>query len=159
MSRNLEALADVLDGQIVDREARSLENLCGRVVAALLEKHDYADVAEVRARTTFFLQQHNPGGKPTLEGYGLRATALGDRAAGIRRRLGVEVLGASACPCAMETARFKFAEQGIEIPEDVPFITHNQRNEVVLELDLPDGDDIEAADLVAVCEDLSLIHI
>lgn len=152
MSRNLEALADVIDGEIAD-ETRSLENVCRRIAKALLEKHDYAQVAEVRARTTFFLQQQNPGGKPTLEGYGLRATVIGDRDAGIRRRLGVAVLGASACPCAMETARFKFAEKGIDIPENVPFITHNQRNEVILELDLPEGDDIEAADLVALCED------
>lgn len=153
MSRNLEALADVLDGQIVDREARSLENLCGRIVAALLEKHDYASDAEVRAETTFFLQQTNPGGKPTLEGYGLTAWAFGDRVGPVRRRLGVRVVGASACPCAMETARHKFEQMGKPIPDDIPFITHNQRNVVNLWVDLPAGDELEAADLVRLCED------
>ena len=152
MSRNLEALADILDGEIVDREARSVENLCARIVTALLEKHDYAQDAHVRAETTFFLQQHNPGGKPTLEGYGLTVDAFAERGGPVQRRVGVEVVGASACPCAMETARHKFAEKGVDIPLDVPFITHNQRNVVTLRLDIPDGEDVEAAELVALCE-------
>ncbi|MGB0653401.1 MAG: GTP cyclohydrolase MptA [Thermoplasmatota archaeon] len=156
MSRNLEALADVLDGHIVDREARSVENLCRRIAASLLERHDYAQEALVRAQTTFFLPQKNPGGKPTLEAYGLEAEAharrRGDGAPSVRRRLGVRVVGASACPCAMEVARHKFAEAGKPVPEDLPFITHNQRNILTLRLDLPDDLDLEAAELVALCE-------
>lgn len=152
MSRNLEALADVLDGQIVDREAASLENLCARLVEALLQKHDYADDAHVRATADFFLRRLNPGGKPTVEAYGLIAEAFGNRATGVRRRLGVQVIGASACPCAMETARHTFAEKGIVIPDDVPFITHNQRNVVTLWVDVPAGRDIEAATLVDLAE-------
>jgi GTP cyclohydrolase-4 len=152
MSRNLEALADVLDAEIVEREARSLENLCGRIVTALLEKHDYARDAHVRAETTFFLQRTNPGGKPSLEGYGLVAEAFGVRGEAVRRRVGVNVVGASACPCAMETARFHYAQQKKTIPDDMPFITHNQRNTATLALDVPDGRDIEAADLVDLCE-------
>jgi GTP cyclohydrolase-4 len=105
----------------------------------------------VRARTTFFLQQTNPGGKPTLESYGLTARVTQKRGGPVRRRLGVEVIGASACPCAMETARHKFAEMGKPVPDDIPFITHNQRNVVICEVDLA-GDEIEAADLVALCE-------
>ncbi len=153
MSRNLEALADVLDTEIVGREARSLENLCARIAAALLEKHDYAEDAYVRGETTFFLQRTNPGGKPTMEGYGLVAEAWGDRGRPVRRRIGVKVTGASACPCAMEVARHKFAEEGRPVPEDLPFITHNQRNVVTLSLDVPEGEDLEAAELVDLCED------
>ncbi len=152
MSRNLEALADVLDGEIVGRQARSLENLCARIVERLLEKHDYADDAHVLADTVFFLPQTNPGGKPTHEAYGLTAEAFGVRGQPVRRRIGVKVTGASACPCAMETARHKYAEMGQPVPDDMPFITHNQRNNVTLRMDLA-GDDIEAADLVALCED------
>ena len=152
MSRNLEALADVLDQEIVDREARSLENLCARIAACLLDKHDYADDAYVRAEAAFFLPRLNPGGKPSLEGYDLVAEASAVRGSVPRRRIGVRVVGASACPCAMEVARHKFAEQGTPVPDDLPFITHNQRNHVTLSLDLPEGDDVEAADLVDVCE-------
>ncbi len=153
MSRNLEALADVLDGEIVDRETRSLENLCGRIAAALLDKHDYAADAHVQATADFFLTRKNPGDKPTVEVYGLIAEAFARRGEPVQRRIGVRVIGASACPCAMETARHTFAERGIDIPDDVPFITHNQRNVVTLWVDLPDGRDIEAATLVDLAED------
>lgn len=153
MSRNLEALADVLDHEIVDRETRSLENLCGRIAAALLEKHDYAHDAHVRADADFFLTRTNPGGKPTVEAYGLLVEAFAQRGGPVRRRLGVRVVGASACPCAMETARHTFAEQGVTLPDDVPFITHNQRNIVALWVDLPEGRDVEAATLVDLAEE------
>jgi GTP cyclohydrolase-4 len=152
MSRNLEALADILDGEIVDREARSLENLCARLVEQLLEKHDYAETAQVIARGDFFLTRQNPGGKDTQEAYGIRASAEATRGQPVSRRLGVEVVGATACPCAMETARAKFAEKGITIPEEVPFITHNQRNIVILDLELPEGSDVDAKELVDLCE-------
>lgn len=154
MSRNLEALADVLDEEIVDREARSLENLCRRLVLRLLEKHDYASDALVRAEADLFLDRVNPGGKTTVEAYRIRAEAFGvrapDAAPVVRRSIGVEAIGMSACPCAMETARHKMADRAPA--DDVPFITHNQRNRVVLRIDVPDGMDVEAAELVDVCE-------
>ncbi len=152
MSRNLEALADVLDEEIVDREAQSLENLGRRLVNRLLEKHEYARDADVRAAADLFLMKQNHGGKDTLEAFGLTAEAYGVRGQDVRRRVGVEVVGMSACPCAMETARHKFAEAGTPATEDIPFITHNQRNRVKLVMDVPEGMDIEAADLVGLAE-------
>ncbi len=159
MSRNLEALADVLDDEVVGRKARSLENVCRRLVLALLEKHEYAQDADARTEADYFLTRTNPGGKPTVEHYRLRAEAFGIRGAGpnggpsIRRRVGVEVVGMSACPCAMETARHKFQQEGTPANPDIPFITHNQRNRVRLEIDVPEGHDIEAKDLVDLCEE------
>ncbi len=159
MSRNLEALADVLDDEVVGRKARSLENLCRRLVQRLLDKHDYAQDADARAEADYFLTRTNPGGKPTVEHYRLRAEAFGIRAGGangeasIKRRVGVEVVGMSACPCAMETARHKFEREGRAANPDIPFITHNQRNRVRLEIDVPEGQDIEAKDLVDLCEE------
>ncbi len=156
MSRNLEALADVLDEEIIGREARSLENLCRRLVLALLDKHEYAHDADVRAEADYFLTRTNPGGKATVEHYRLHANAAGRRTAGepvVSRRIGVEVVGMSACPCAMETARHKFQQDGTPANPDIPFITHNQRNRVRLSVDVPEGEDLEAAHLVDLCED------
>ncbi len=153
MSRNLEALADVLDEEIVDREARGLETLCSRLAKRLLERHDYAQDAHVSARGDFFLTRTNPGGKPTLERYGLTAQAVAVRDGVHRRRVGVEVIGMSACPCAMETARHKMVEAGTPPNPDLPFITHNQRNVVSRSVDVPEGTDVEAADLVKLCEE------
>ncbi|MES2153524.1 MAG: GTP cyclohydrolase MptA [bacterium] len=155
MSRNLEALADILDEEIKG-EAPSLENLCRRLALRLLERHDYATQAEVRAEADYFLTRKNPGGKPSVEAYRLMAEADarrdGKRATSVRR-VGVQVVGMSACPCAMETVRHSLAEAGKAMPLDVPVITHNQRNKVTILLDLPGDLDIEAADLVDVCED------
>lgn len=151
MSRNVEALADVLDEEI-GSETRSLENMCRRIVQRLLEKHDYAAKAFVEAKTDMFLTQKNPGGKDTIERYELHAAATGDRDGPIARQVGVRVVGMSACPCAMETARFKFAAEGKMPNPDIPFITHNQRNVVTLELGLQEGEDVEAAQLVAIAE-------
>lgn len=169
MSRNLEALADILDEEVA-HEAASLENLCRRLALRLLEKHDYASVAHVKAEADYFLTRKNPGGKPSVEAYRLLAEADAARTGmatekaeeqgqqvlsetTATRRVGVQVVGMSACPCAMETVRHKLEESGRKVPADLPFITHNQRNKVTLIVDVPGESDIEAADLVQLCED------
>ena len=157
MSRNLEALADILDEEVA-AEAPSLENLCRRVALRLLEKHDYASVTHVKAEADYFLTRTNPGGKPSVEAFRLLAEADAVRGKGklktqATRRVGVQVVGMSACPCAMETVRHKLGKQGKNVPADLPFITHNQRNKVTLMLDVPGEMDVEAADLVQLCED------
>lgn len=155
MSRNLEALADILDEEIKG-EAPSLENVCRRIAERLLVKHDYASQAEVRAQADFFLTRKNPGGKASVEAYLLHAEAdarRGDKGnVTSMRRVGVEVVGMSACPCAMETVRHNLLAAGKKMPADVPVITHNQRNRVNLMLHLPGDLDIEAAHLVDLCE-------
>lgn len=157
MSRNLEALADILDEEIKG-EAPSLENLCRRLALRLLERHDYASQAEVRAEADYFLTRKNPGGKASVEAYRLLAGAEAQRGAAsatstATRRVGVEVVGMSACPCAMETVRHSLTAAGKILPPGVPVITHNQRNKVILTIDLPGDVDIEAADLVDLCEE------
>jgi GTP cyclohydrolase IV len=154
MSRNLEALADILDEETQGREDAGLEDLCRRLALRLLERHDYATHAQVSAQADFFLKRTNPGGKASVEGYGVLADAEAWRGAGkakaaVRRRIGVRVVGMTACPCAMETVRHKL---GPKAPKG-PMITHNQRNRVTLMLEVPDGGDVEAADLVDVCEE------
>jgi GTP cyclohydrolase-4 len=155
MSRNLEALADILDEEVAE-EAPSLENLCRRLALRLLDKHDYASHAHVKAEADYFLSRTNPGGKPSVESYRLLAEAEAFRPPRGKptstRRVGVQVVGMSACPCAMETVRHKLGAEGRKVPADLPFITHNQRNRVTLVLDLPGEADVEAADLVALCE-------
>src|SRR5688572_1148114 len=154
MSRNLEALADTLDEDLA-KEAPSLENVCRRVAEHLIRKHESATHAHVRAEADYFLTRKNPGGKPSVENYRLIAEADAFRtdsaksASRTSRRVGVQVVGMTACPCAMETVRHKL---GAKVPADLPFITHNQRNKVTLVVDLPGDEDIEAADLVELCE-------
>jgi GTP cyclohydrolase IV len=155
MSRNLEALADILDEEVAT-EAPSLENLCRRLALRLLDKHGYASLAHVRAEADYFLRRKNPGGKPSVEAYRLMAESDATRTSSkplATRRVGVQVTGMSACPCAMETVRHKLTSQGKSIDAELPFITHNQRNNVTLLLDVPGEADVEAADLVDLCEE------
>lgn len=152
MSRNLEALADILDEEIVGRETRGFESLALTLARRLLEKHDYATHATVHAEADFFLTRTNPGGKPSVEGFRVLGEAEAWRDGREARRIGVVATGMSACPCAMETVRHHLVQQGHPVPADLPFITHNQRNKVSLILDLPEGADVEAADLVDLCE-------
>jgi GTP cyclohydrolase IV len=156
MSRNLEALADILDDEVVGRESPALENLCRRLAERLLEKHAYAMHAQVEAEADLYLPRQGPGGKASLEHYRLLAQAEAQRGPGgevaSTRRVGVRVTGMTACPCAMETARHKMVEAGHRPDADIPFITHNQRNQVTLVLDLPGEADVEARELVDLCE-------
>ncbi|MCA1819831.1 MAG: GTP cyclohydrolase MptA [Thermoplasmatota archaeon] len=153
MSRNLEALADILDEETQGREDAGLEHLCSRLALRLLERHDYAGQAHVAAKADFFLGRKNPGGKRSVEAYGVLAEAEAQRGAGkaptVMRRIGVEVVGMTACPCAMETVRHRL---GKKAPVGVPVMTHNQRNRVTLKVEVPRGGDVEASDLVDVCE-------
>ncbi|MHB8634589.1 MAG: GTP cyclohydrolase MptA [Thermoplasmatota archaeon] len=152
MSRNLEALADILDEELGDKETPSLEALCLRLARRLLHKHESASHAAVHAVADLFLVRRNPTGKPTLEGYQVAATSQAWRSGEQARRIGVEVVGMTACPCAMATVRHSLEVAGHALPAAVPAITHNQRNRVALHIDLPAGAEVEAADLVDLCE-------
>lgn len=152
LSRNLEAIGEIVD-ESVRNPVPSLEELTARIARKLLEKHEYAREGEVSARATYFLENVTPMGRKSLESYGLVARAQASRRGGIevRKSIGVEVVGMTACPCAMETIREDNPAYA-SLLDGVPIITHNQRNRTTLVIDEPDGFDIEADDLVALVE-------
>ena len=166
MSRNLEALADILDEEVAT-EAPSLENLCRRLAVRLLDKHDYASHAQAKAEADYFLTRTNPGGKPSVEAYRLLAEAEAFRSAHGKpttaRRVGVQVVGMSACPCAMETVRHKL---GAKVPKDLPFITMMLQREIdtdLFGLDLgrlqPRGGDVQVAHRLLVGHRAGLLEL
>ncbi len=154
LSRNLEVISEVVDYS-VQEPSGSLEELCQHIAEALLKRHDYASRADVEAGADYFLQRHTPLGKPTLEHYRLMARAQAVRDSGLegRKAIGVEVIGMTACPCAMETVRFNL-ENSVPHYRDleVPTITHNQRNVTNLMLEVPDGQEVEADELIGIVE-------
>ena len=71
----------------------------------------------------------------------------------LQKSIGVEVIGMTACPCAMETAKNLLAQEENEILKlKIPTITHNQRNISTLIIDVPEDYSIEADDLVQIVE-------
>ncbi len=156
LSRNLEAINEVVDRSVRD-PVGSLEELTETIARSLLKRHEYATTSEVWARSDYFLERTSPWGHTSLEAYHLVARAnarRGERE--VDRSIGVEVVGMTACPCAMETIRHGLAEDNPEVarwPESMPMITHNQRNRTTLIIQEPSGHDIEADDLIDVVED------
>ncbi|HEV8595263.1 MAG TPA: GTP cyclohydrolase MptA [Thermoplasmata archaeon] len=151
LSRNLEAIGEIVD-ESVRNPVYSLEDLTALIAGKLLEKHSYATDGEVWARADYFLEKTSPMGRKSLEPYKLvaRANAHRGKRVEIRRSVGVEVLGMTACPCAMETIREE--NPAYASLKGVPIITHNQRNRTALVVEEPDGFDLEADDLIAIVE-------
>ncbi len=151
MSRNLEVIAEVVD-QSVRKPVSGLEILSADICRSLLERHEYASYSEVNLEADYFLERTGPSGRKTLEAYKLVAKAINRRNNGLKKMIGVEVIGMTACPCAMETlleelqGNMKF-ERG-----KVPMITHNQRNITTAMIEVPEEYDIEANDLIEIVE-------
>jgi GTP cyclohydrolase-4 len=156
LSRNLEAINEVVD-RSVREPVDSLEELTETIARSLLKRHDYATTSEVWASADYFLERTSPWGRTSLEPYRLVARANAKRETQeVERSIGVEVVGMTACPCAMETVREDILKEHPDLrrwPEGVPTITHNQRNRTTLILQEPAGHDIEADELIDVVED------
>jgi len=151
LSRNLEAIGEIVD-EGVRNPVHSLEDLAARISVKLLEKHDYATNGEVWAKADYFLEKVTPMGRTSLESYKLVARANAHRRGRIevRKSVGIEAVGMTACPCAMETIREE--NPAYASLKGIPIITHNQRNRTSLVVEEPEGFDIEADDLIGIVE-------
>ena len=156
MSRNIEVVSELVE-RSVTKPSASLEELASRLARGLLERHEYASVAEVEMKADYFLERRNPSGKRTTESYSLLARAVAHRGAEllVRKSIGVEVMGMTACPCAQETVagllrqRNKGRGRGAY---DGPMLTHNQRNITSLMIEVPERVGLEANDLIRLVE-------
>jgi GTP cyclohydrolase-4 len=149
LSRNVEVIGEIVDDS-VRRPVESIEGLTSVICESLLERHEYASHSETYIEAEYFLERKTPLGKKSLEGFRIFSNAKAQRGEdqSARREIGVEVVGMTACPCAMETI---WEEMGSK-PEKMPIITHNQRNRTVVQMDVPNGLEIEAEDLISIVE-------
>ncbi len=151
MSRNIEVISEIVE-ESVSRPCTGIENLASRIVRKVKEKHEYATYAEVNLRAEYFLERRTPLGRESIERYGLLGRAKMDES-GVKKMVGVEVVGMTACPCAMETVRTILKERyGDDIIDKIPVPTHNQRNIATVMLEVPEGYDVEANDLIEIIE-------
>jgi GTP cyclohydrolase-4 len=157
LSRNVEVISEILD-KSVRQPVKSLEVLCEEICHKLLERHEYATYSEVEMRADYFLEKSLSSGRKSLEGYKLIAKAQAKRneEQDVKKLIGVEVIGMTTCPCAMETVRRKLEAEHPEAKDSlgkIPVVTHNQRNITTLMIEVPKDYDLEADDLIAVVED------
>lgn len=150
LSRNVEIIGEIVD-ESVRQPVPSIEDLTSLVCRLLLERHEYASRSEARTLADYFLERKTPMGKKSLEGYRIFAHATVERGKelDVKRQIGVEVTGMTACPCAMETVKGDISSD----VESARLITHNQRNKTTVQIDVPKGFDIEAEDLIDIVED------
>lgn len=148
MSRNLEVLSRVIDDSVRQR-VTGLEDLGAKICQELLVRHEYATCSEVLMSADYFLERGAGNGSSSLERYLIRASATAVRGGQTRKRIGVEVIGMTACPCAMEEVR---AMSGASPDDTRACITHNQRNVTSVSMEVPADSALEADALIQIVE-------
>jgi len=158
MSRLSHAL-DRVASEAVRDNAPDVESLAGLIAQRVVHSQS-ASRSEVRIRADFPLPRYAPvSGLPSEEMYTLLGVAVCDPD-GLRRMVGIEAEGMTACPCAqdmieqhsreqLQQAGFT-AEQTERALAAVPTAAHNQRSRATLLL----GTDaqVHAEDLVEIGE-------
>jgi GTP cyclohydrolase IV len=159
LSRNAELLAELVD-RTATHPVSSLEAACSEVARELLVRHTYARRSSVRASAPYFLPRGFASGRASLESFVLFAEAHATRSADdrveLRRSIGAEAVGMTACPCAMETVRDLLVAEYPPLADPalagLPILTHNQRNRTRLSFEIGEADDVEADELIDAIE-------
>jgi len=165
MSRNPEAISDVLE-EVVEGTSVEIETLCAEIVTKLLTKHKYARRAEVNMESDLMIKKKSPiTGLKTQEMTNIMADATGLRDGDniiIRRMIGAEVIGMTACPCAQESIRETSKEKLLEFLDEkttekvlnsVSLASHNQRGRGMIMIEVPQDQIIRVEQLVEIIEE------
>ena len=148
MSRNMEVTNEVLD-DLTREPVYRVEDLCAEIASRLLDRHDYTTRAEVEMEAEYMYREDTPSTEMETQGFAdVHASAVAN-GEGVRKSIGVEVTGTTACPCAQgmmrKDAGDKLRELGLEenrieeFFEEIPQAAHNQRSRSYLEVEA-DGD-------------------
>ncbi len=144
MSRNIEVVNEIINLMPTEKFS-GLEDVMEYIARKLLERHEYAKTACARAWSYYFREETTPRGRVTVEYYKILAKAVVHRENGMKKMIGVQVVGSSACPCAMETTK-----EILNLDKKRVGITHNQRNIVTVLMEVPEGYDVDADDLIDI---------
>ncbi len=159
LSRNAEVLAEIVDRTAL-QPVHSLESACASIARELLQRHAYATEAEVEASAEYFLERGVSDAKRSFEDFALFAGAVASRqakgGARVRRWIGAEAVGMTACPCAMETCRELLLAEYPLLADPrlagLPVISHNQRNRTRLVFELGEDAEVEGDAMIAAIE-------
>jgi GTP cyclohydrolase-4 len=166
MSRSTEVINGVIE-EVAAGEITDTEDMCSEIVTKLFEVHPNATKAEVRLKADYPIIRETPRLKTKTQVLckllaGAKAEKTNEKTK-LRRMIGVEVQGMTACPCAQDSIKsgvkenmkkLGLSEEKIErILEKVPIASHSQRGMGTLVVNLPLGYRIEADDLIKIVED------
>jgi GTP cyclohydrolase IV len=163
MSRFEETINEAID-EVVLSEAFKAETLAAHIADRVRDRQRSLR-AEVTIAARYPEYKEAPvTGSRTQEIYTLFGSAVASEQ-GIRRLVGVQAQGMTACPCAqellVERSRERLADEGFDaeeverILEQVPVATHNQRGLGTLYVGCPElcEDPVEAEALLRIVED------
>jgi GTP cyclohydrolase-4 len=139
LSRNFEVIDEVLE-EMVKSPVLDIEDLCGEVARRLLDRHEYATRSEVHMDSELIVKRKTPKTEVTSQKVVkvfARAVAERNEKIKVKKVIGAEVVGITACPCAQELmktrAEAELRRLGIEQNKidtfltKIPMATHNQR--------------------------------
>lgn len=164
LSRNFEAIDEVLE-EMVKAPVYEIEDLCGEVAKRLIDRHEYALHAEVRMKSEYFIKRETPVTKAKCQevvNIFAEANAKREDKLILRKLVGVEVQGITACPCAQEIMRDKArnelknlgVETGVvkEFLDNVPMPTHNQRGRGIIAIEVHDSNSVSIDSIIHIIE-------
>ncbi|BAI61205.1 GTP cyclohydrolase [Methanocella paludicola SANAE] len=139
LSRNFEVIDEVLE-ESVKSAVFDIEDLCGEVARRLLNRHEYATRSEVHMDSELIVKRRTPKtevmSQKVVKVFA-RAVAERNDIIKVKKVIGAEVVGITACPCAQELmktrAEAELQNLGIEqvkintFLDRIPMATHNQR--------------------------------
>jgi len=164
LSRNFEAIDEVLE-EMIASPVYEIEDLCSEVAKRLIDRHEYALIAEVRMKSEYILKRETPATKLNCQevvNIFAEAKAIRGETLTIRKLVGAEVLGITACPCAQEImvdkARKELKALGVEpdvikkFLNNVPMPTHNQRGRGVISIETHDSHFVSLEKIINIIE-------
>lgn len=163
LSRNFEVIDEVLQ-QAIEGEVKEIEQLCSMVARKLLDKHEYADRTEVLMRSEFMVAGETPVTQTVCqEVVKVFASAIAQRTFKepiVRKSIGAEVTGMTACPCAQNIMKERAREvmEGLGIGgeniekffQEVPMASHNQRGRGFLSIETDDESHVQLEKIIRI---------
>jgi GTP cyclohydrolase-4 len=166
LSRNFEVIDEVLQ-QAIDGDVNMIEKLCSVVARKLLDRHEYADRTEVLMRSEFMVKRETPVSHTVChEVVKVHARAIARRTFRepiVRKSIGAEVTGMTACPCAQNIMKERAMRvlQGLNVEQqsieaffaEVPMATHNQRGKGFLCIETDDDQNVDLEKVISILKD------
>ncbi len=161
LSRNFEVIDEVLEDAI-NEPVYVIEELCGEIARRVLSKHEYATRAEVKMKSEYVVNRQSPATKTDCqELVDIFAEAVA-KSGHLRKLVGTEVVGMTACPCAQEIMRDKARrelstlglspKEAYEFAARLPIATHNQRGRGMISVEVCDRRCVSLDKIIRIIE-------
>jgi len=166
LSRNFEVIDEVLQ-QAIEGDVNMIEKLCSVVARKLLDRHEYADRTEVLMRSEYMVKRETPVSQTACEEVvKVHARAVARRTFRspiVRKSIGAEVTGMTACPCAQNIMKERAMRvlEGLDVNKDkideffaaVPMATHNQRGKGFLCIETDDDQYVDLEKIIYILKE------